>query len=317
MKIRLILAMMAALFLMVGCFSSSDDDDNGSSDLGDRDRAEAAASASVLSGALNDPEDDDDDDGEGYGPMGQMAGAANTMNQRCDSGTLDEGETPGKDVGSPYTEGGTVDVSWTYYDSCVQGEGEDFEMTTDGYQEQNAQFGDVGYFRWAATPDDPMGEEGPFMMDSGFGSFQFSGYMHDCEQCNGNQFGSVGAVTWEIESEGESVVFEFGRSDDPFEVEGQWLSDSDAEQSVSGYYGLNWEGTPCNLDVEYETVEPLYFQDYQTSSEQIISGQMNLSIGDSTFHVEYIDGQAYIDGDLVEPDVDNPCAGAFQISIGM
>jgi len=320
MKMRVFLAMMASMFLVAGCFSSSSDDDDPSSDLSDRDRAEAAASASILSGALDNPDDDDDDDDGGFGPMSGVSKAARMASDLCDSGSVDEGETPRADVGSPYTDDGRLDITWRHFQGCVQGN-EEFEMTTDGYQAQQADWdSDVNFFRWAATPDDPMGSEGEFVMDSSFGAFRFSGYMHECEGENclePNQFGTTGYVDWNIESQDEEVQFAFGRSgDDPMVTEGEWVSATDAVQSIDGFYALNWVGTECDIEVGYETIEPLYFADFQTSDEQVMSGRMNMEINDSSFEIEFIDGQAFIDGEEFDPDDDNPCAGAFDIGFG-
>lgn len=308
MNVRIVAGVIALLFLLSGCFSS----DSGSGGMNDEDRAAAAASASVLSGSLDDPPDEDDDGGDGANSgnslMGQFARASTRAMEHCDGGgTHETGVDAGQDVGSPYTTD-TIDVEWDYYQDCVAGEGTDFESFTDGYGAGGAtQDQTVMYSRWASDPNASLDDLGFFTMESSMGNWRFSGEMHTCDACADFHFANEMFVRWEIENEDTLATIGWGRPNDFLVSEGS-MNGTGLEQTIDGYMMMSVDGTPCDLEVEYSTVTPLQLENFGTVDETIVSGELNIEIvGSGTFNAEYINGELYIDGNLVDPDQPNPC----------
>ncbi|MEA5444326.1 hypothetical protein VCB98_00655 [Gammaproteobacteria bacterium AB-CW1] len=313
MTTRVILILVASLFFLSACFSSSSSDDES---LTERDRAEAAASAAVLSGSIDPPDDDDDDEGVGnMGPLGNSKARIQQAFEICDTGSVESG-TDTRD--SLYTQSGEIGVEWNYYQDCVQGAETEFAMTTDGYQAYgDAEDWTVSYMRWTGSPDQPLDADGAFVTGFPGGEWRIRGSMHSCDECQSEGFpifDDQGFLRWEVEGEGERVVFQYGEPNNFFHTRAEDM-ETHVSQSIDGYVGILWEGTPCDLEVEYTTLENMIISDFGTRDEVIQSGRLNLDIrGGGSYEVEFQDGQVFLDGQLVEPDENNPCAGAFELT---
>jgi hypothetical protein len=86
------------------------------------------------------------------------------------------------------------------------------------------------------------------------------------------------------------------------------MQGSDMTQTIDGYMMMHIEGTPCDLEVNYTTHTPLYFESVGTDSERIVAGELTIDLVDGpSYNAEYIDGQLYLNGNPVDMDQPNPC----------
>lgn len=317
MTIRsMVLLAILPLFLL-GCFS---DDDGGGGGLNDKDRAQAAASSSILTGSIDDPDDDDDGDGDGSVPTALSRPGSLMAQADCDvSGTMDSGTDQGEDVGSRYTADGTVEtLNWTEYDNCVMGTDQS-QTEFDGYQANgSAESGAVSYMRWAGSRGAAVDLSSEFMMDFDGGVWRFAGELHDCQACTeaGVLFANEAFMRWTFEAEGDTVVLSYGESDNFFQTSGEGEQGGQVQQTVNGTLGLDWEGTPCDFEVTYDTTENMVINNFGTADEVVASGRIDMSFADGgSAEVEFQDGDVYVDGQLVDPDESSPCDGAFDIAL--
>lgn len=308
MTMRKILTLAILPLFLVGCLDS-DDGDGG---MKEEDRARAAASASVLTGSLSAP-DNDDDDGSGVTPLSVLRGGSPMKMEPCAvSGEVTSGGGF-ENVGSPYTNNGEIDLTWQDYDSCVQTTDTEF----DGYMANGtAETGNVSYSAWSSGRGDGIDPaNNQFVMDWSDGTWRFGGELHNCSNCSmGGLAGFEANLEWVIEAQGEKVTFGFGESGNYMQFSGTGQDGGQVQETINGPMRLQWHGTPCEYDVDYETVTPLVVNNYGTTSEVIASGELDLTLSTgTTFRVRYDNGDIYIDGELIDPNEPNPCDGAFDV----
>lgn len=319
MNTRDVLLISGLSLLLVGC--GGDDSSGGANE---EQRAQAAASASIITGSLNNPEDPDDDGGGGSLPMGVLHGNNPMSMADCTiSGTQTQGSGT-EDVGSPFTSAGEVSVSWNEYDNCVEGtSGSEYEF--DGYTASGtAESGNVSYVGWSSARGSAIDLNNRFVLDWPDGQWSFAGEMHNCDNCSMGSFNEFeGFMEWEVQAEGETVTFSYGKPNDYLSFSGTGQEGGQVQQTINGAFGIDWAGTPCDFDVNYDTRSPLVINNYGTTSQVTVGGELDLTLGGgsgATYTVTWDqDGNAYLDGDLIDPDEPNPCDGAtdvLEVSIG-